>query len=84
MPLADGVADVAAAAGLDAAELAATGGDDYELLIAAPEERRSDLEHAAAETGAALTWLGRAEAGAGVALRTAEGGLLDVSGYEHQ
>ena len=31
LPLAEGVAEVAAALGVDAAELAATGGEDYEL-----------------------------------------------------
>lgn len=84
LPLAAGVAEVAEAAGIDPVELAVTGGDDYELLVTAPAERRDDLDRAAAAAGVALTWLGSAEAGAGVVLRTAAGGMLEVGGYEHQ
>jgi thiamine-monophosphate kinase len=36
LPLAPGVAEVAAALGVPAAELAATGGEDYELLVCGP------------------------------------------------
>ena len=84
LPLAPGVAAVAASAGLDALELAATGGDDYELLVAAPAGRRAHLDRAAASAGVPLTWLGRAEAGTGVVLRTAAGRTVDDGGYEHQ
>ncbi len=82
VPFAPGVEAVAAAAGRDALELAAGGGDDYELLFTAPADRAGDIEAAAG--GVALTRLGRAEAGAGVVLRTEAGGTLDVAGYEHQ
>lgn len=78
------VARVPLAAGVEAVELAVAGGDDYELLFTAPPERRVELERAAEGSGVPLTWLGRAEAGSGVALRSAEGGTLDVRGYEHQ
>jgi thiamine-monophosphate kinase len=84
LPVAQGVAAVAESAGVDALELAATAGDDYELLVTAPPERRADLDRAAAGAGVALTWLGRAETGAGVVLRTASGRDVDVAGYEHQ
>jgi thiamine-monophosphate kinase len=84
LPLAGGVAEAARAAGLEAVEMAATGGDDYELLVSAPPERRKALDGAAAGVGVSLTWLGRAEAGAGVVLRTAAGGVLEGGGYEHQ
>jgi len=57
LPLAPGVAAVAAALGLDPAELAATGGEDYELLVCVAPERRAAAEEAAA--GAGLTWIGR-------------------------
>jgi thiamine-monophosphate kinase len=83
LPLAAGVADVAKSAGVGALELAAGAGDDYELLVTAPPERCGALDRAAAAAGVALTWLGRAEAGSGVVLRTA-GGTLDLGGYEHQ
>ena len=36
LPLAEGVAEVAAALGTDPLELAATGGEDYELLVCVP------------------------------------------------
>ena len=82
VPFAPGVEAVAAATGRDALELAAGGGDDYELLFTAPADRAGDIEAAAG--GAQLTRLGRAEAGAGVVLRTEAGGTLEVTGYEHQ
>ncbi len=84
LPIADGVEAVAAAAGRDPFELAAGGGDDYELLVAAPPDRSRELEDAAARAGVALTRLGRAEPGTGVVLRTAGGRTLDLAGYEHQ
>lgn len=84
VPLAPNVREVAEAAGIDPFELAATGGDDYELLVAAPPSRREQLEDAAQGAGASLTWLGRAEAGVGVVLRSAGGAPLRLRGYEHQ
>jgi thiamine-monophosphate kinase len=84
LPIADGVEAVAAAAGRDPFELAAGGGDDYELLVTAPPDRSRELEDAAARAGVALKRLGRAEPGTGVALRTAGGRTLDLAGYEHQ
>ena len=84
LPIAPGVEAVAVAAGIDPAELAATGGDDYELLLSAPPERRAEVEAAAAGAGAELTWLGRAETGSGVVLRTPGGGTLGIAGYEHE
>ncbi len=84
VPLAAGLEEVARAAGTDPAHLAATGGDDYELLVTAPEAVRDEMDRAAGEAGVELTWLGRVEAGTGVVLRTAGGGALEVRGYEHQ
>ena len=83
LPLAPGVREVAHEAGLDPLELAAGGGDDYELLLTAPESKRTEIERAADEAAAPVTWLGRAEAGTGVVLRT-PAGVLDVRGYEHE
>jgi len=57
LPLAEGVAAAAAALGRDPAELAATGGEDYELLVCVAPERRAAAEEAAA--GAGLSWIGR-------------------------
>ena len=84
LPLAAGVEALASAIGRDPVELAATGGDDYELLVAAPHDKSADLEAAAATAGVGLTLLGRAEAGTGVTLRTTGGRVLDLAGYEHQ
>jgi len=84
IPLAAGVEAAARAAGRDPLELAATGGDDYELLVAAPPDRQAALERAASDAGAPITWLGRAEPGVGFVLRAADGRALDLVGYEHQ
>jgi len=68
LPLAPGVAEAARAAGRDPLELAATGGDDYELLFSIPAERREAAEAAATAAGAPLTWLGEVRAGSGLIL----------------
>lgn len=81
LPLAEGMYEVASAAGRDPVQLAATGGDDYELLITAPSERRAALEQAAASS--CLTWIGRARAGSGLVLLDTDGGPLDLRGFEH-
>ncbi len=54
LPLAEGVAEVAAELGRDGAELAATGGEDYELCACVPPEHRD---------AAGLTWIGEVHAG---------------------
>jgi thiamine-monophosphate kinase len=69
--------DVPRAAGVTAEE-AATGGDDYELLVTVPPERRE-----AAEAAATLTWIGEASAGGGLVLLDAHGPVTGLSGYEH-
>lgn len=84
VPVAPDVRDVAQAAGVDPVELAAGGGDDYELLVAVPPSNRDAAERAAERAGAALAWLGRAEAGTGVVLRGAAGRPVELRGYEHQ
>ncbi len=81
LPLDDGVAEVAEAADRDPAQLAVTGGEDYELLFTAPPECRSDLERAAG--GSRLTWIGRVTSGGGLVLRSGDGRSLDLSGFEH-
>ena len=83
LPLADGVAEVAAAAGRGALELAVAGGEDYELLAALPPGR---LDEAAARIGDAaetrLTRVGEVGAGAGVEIRLPGGATLDPGGYD--
>jgi thiamine-monophosphate kinase len=83
LPLAKGVAEVAAAAGLDPLELAAGGGEDYELLAALPPQRLQEASIAigdAAET--TLTLVGEVRAGQGVEIRLPGGGLLKAQGYD--
>nr|MBA2764960.1 thiamine-phosphate kinase [Thermoleophilaceae bacterium] len=61
-------AGVTAVSGSGAPELAASGGDDYELLICATPARASDIEEAARTTGTSVTWIGAVEAGEGLLL----------------
>lgn len=84
LPLAKGVAEVAAAAGRDPLQLAASGGEDYELLAALPVERLGDASTAigeAAET--TLTPIGQVAAGEGVEIRLPGGERLEAGGYDH-
>jgi len=84
LPLAEGVAEIAAAVGRDPQELAVSGGEDYELLAALPPQR---LTEASARIGEAaettLTPIGKVEPGTGVEIRLPGGGLLEVRGYDH-
>jgi thiamine-monophosphate kinase len=59
-------------------EAAVTGGDDYELLVTVPPERR-----AGAEEAAALTWIGEVAEGSGLVLLGQHGPVEGLSGYEH-
>jgi thiamine-monophosphate kinase len=82
LPLAEGLAEVAAAAGRDPLELAVSGGEDYELLAAlAPRE----VEQALREVGdiGRLTPVGEVLAGAGVEIRLPGGELLRTRGFDH-
>ena len=71
------LADLPLAPGVSAEE-AVTGGDDYELLVTVPEERRE-----AAEAAAPLTWIGEVSAGNGLVLLGRDGPVSGLSGYEH-
>jgi thiamine-monophosphate kinase len=79
LPLADGVADVAAALGRPATELAASGGDDYELLFTAPESRAG-----AVAAAADVSWIGSTAAGpAGLSLLGPDAEPVTLRGFEH-
>jgi thiamine-monophosphate kinase len=69
--------DLPRAAGVSP-EQAATGGDDYELLVTVPAARRE-----AAEAAVPLTWIGDVSAGAGLVLLGAAGPVSGLRGYEH-
>jgi thiamine-monophosphate kinase len=78
LPVADGVPEVAAALGIDPAELAATGGEDYELCACVPPFAR------AAAQDAGVRWIGEVAAGpADVVWRNAPPGSAAWRGYEH-
>lgn len=84
LPLAKGVAEVAAAARRDPLQVAASGGEDYELLAALAPDRLADASIGigeAAET--TLTPIGRVEAGEGVEIRLPGGKRLETRGYDH-
>jgi thiamine-monophosphate kinase len=82
LPLADGVAEVAAQLDADAPSFAATAGEDYELCACIPERARAAVESDwPTRAGTALTWIGRVEDGpAGVEFAGSAG---ELSGYEH-
>jgi thiamine-monophosphate kinase len=81
LPLAEGVQEVARAAGRDPLELAAAAGDDYELLFTAPADRRAVIEEAA---GLPVAWVGEVESGSGASLIAPDGRVLEgLRGYEH-
>jgi thiamine-monophosphate kinase len=65
---------VAAALGVDAAELAATGGEDYELLACLP---------AGAQAPPGTTPIGEVSEGGGVSWRNAPAGAASWRGYAH-
>ena len=83
LPVQAGLAEVATAAGRDPLELAAAGGDDYELLFTAPQARISAIEAAARREGLPVTWIGRVSSGAGAILRDATGAERELRGFEH-
>jgi thiamine-monophosphate kinase len=83
LPLAPGVAEIAVAVGRKPAELAACGGEDYELLAALPSERLAAATAGVAEPGGVrLTQIGEIVAGAGVEIRLPDGQQLEPTGFD--
>ncbi len=83
LPLAKGLAEVAAAAGQDPLDLAASGGEDYELLATLPPEQLTAATTAigaAAET--TLTQIGEVSEGEGVEIRLPGGATVRPSGFD--
>jgi thiamine-monophosphate kinase len=81
LPLAPGLAELAAASGRDPLELATSGGEDYELLAALPEERLAGAA-AAVKNHGRLTRIGAVLAGEGVEIRLPGGELLEPKGFD--
>ena len=79
LPVAATTAEAARVLGVSPAELAATGGEDYELCFCVPEAARN-----AVEAAVAVTWIGRATTGMpGVGWR-GDPSAASWRGYEHQ
>ena len=58
LPVEEGVAEVARDHDLDPLELAATAGEDYELLFTAPSGAREEIERAARAGDFSISWIG--------------------------
>ncbi|MHB8491157.1 MAG: thiamine-phosphate kinase [Solirubrobacteraceae bacterium] len=86
LPLAPGLEAVAGSYGRDPFELAASGGEDYELCLTAPPEHRATLERAVAACPAqTLTWVGEVVSGEpGVSLVAGDGSDRPLHGFEHR
>ncbi len=63
----------------------ATGGDDYQVLMCAPERRISGLKRRANKASIALTIIGKVTDGAGVRCMDSQGNEIpvDTPGYKH-
>jgi thiamine-monophosphate kinase len=75
LPVAPGLAEVTD----DPERLAATGGDDYELLFTCPPGRRAAVEAAVGD----VAWIGDVLEGAGLELVDAAGRAVALAGFEH-
>jgi thiamine-monophosphate kinase len=75
VPVADGVAEVAAQLGVDARELAAAGGEDFELCACVPPAAAGEVD---------LTWVGEVTAGEPGAELRAGGRPVELHGFEHR
>jgi thiamine-monophosphate kinase len=79
LPLTPGVAEVAVALGETPAAFAASGGEDYELLVAVAPADRAGAEQAVPS----LTWIGEVRQGSGARFHDS-GGEKQLRGYEHE
>ncbi|MGE5857926.1 MAG: thiamine-phosphate kinase [Solirubrobacterales bacterium] len=83
VPVAAGVAEVAGGERA-ALELAASGGEDYELLVTLPPGSFESAAAAVAQAGSALIEIGYVTEGRGVSLRLPGGGELKPGGFDHR
>ncbi len=82
LPVSDALRAFAEREGEDPVERLLSGGDDYELLFTAPEERAAAIEAEASALGVRVARVGRAEPGHGAALRDGKT-ERDVAGLGH-
>jgi thiamine-monophosphate kinase len=91
LPIAVGVSEVAEACGRDPLELAASAGEDYELLATIPPDRLADATAAVESVddtppgsgeSTGLTRIGEVVVGEGVELRLPDGGSLEPTGFD--
>lgn len=80
LPIASDTREFAGSLGRDPEILAATGGEDYELLISAPE---SVLNELAGSVEAPLTTIGEVTAGAEVVFRRGGEPVEGLAGWDH-
>jgi thiamine-monophosphate kinase len=83
LPVAAGVPEVAGG-GEAALELAASGGEDFELLATVPREHYEQAVQAVADAGSTLTEIGYVSEGEGVALKLPDGGELEPRGFDQR
>ncbi len=84
IPLSPAVASFTELEAVDPVEWILAGGDDYELLFAAPESASRAIERLGKDTGVSVTRIGRIEPGAGAVLRDRHGDQdIGDAGYDH-
>lgn len=87
LPLSEGFNDLTAAVGCDRLTLCKAGGEDFEVLFAAPRAQREAIDRAGRELGLRLTRIGTIEDGPPGRVRwlDREGNELrpNVEGYDH-
>ncbi|HEX6586785.1 MAG TPA: thiamine-phosphate kinase [Solirubrobacterales bacterium] len=83
VPVSEGVAELTGGEGA-ALELAASGGEDYELLATLPSAALEPAREAVARAGTVLTEIGYAVEGRGVALRLPGGGEIEPVGFDQR
>ena len=82
IPVAAGVAELAAAAGSDPIELAVGAGEDYELLATLPPTSFDGAAARVAADGTNLTRIGRVTSGGGLVVRRADGARVSARGFD--
>ena len=83
VPVQAGVAEVAAATGRAASDLALGGGEDYELAFTLPPGALETVEARIAPLGCGLSVIGEVRSGSGVALISEAGRTEPPAGFDH-